>query len=234
MGEQRRVTLGIGNYRARRAGDKIVLHAGGDTPTPSYKVWLRRAADSAADYELWWMEPADTSIELNTPFSAHVSFLAGPDAERVRVRDALGVHELAVEIEPSAREPGTALVVLHYANQFDLDYHGKPISFTQANVAGDPLLTYDQHWFYGSQIELQDTAVGELVTVTLEQRAKGERWRLSLLLPRTWVSGYESAKIEAVVIEAVLHSLVGGPPAGQELEYECVTRVDGHATFVVS
>src|SRR5690606_14847383 len=111
---------------------------------------------------------------------------------------------------------------------------GKDISFTHGNVAGDPLLTYDQRWFYGSQIGLQDTAVGEIVTVTLEQRQNGERWQLSVVLPRTWVSGYESAVIEAVVIETVSHSLVGGPPAGQELEYERVTQVGGHASFVVS
>ncbi|MFO7562587.1 MAG: hypothetical protein R6X02_08075 [Enhygromyxa sp.] len=242
-GEQRRATLGIGSYRAQRAGDKIVLHASGDTPTPNYKVWLRRALDpDVAHYELWWMEPADSSIQLLTPFSAHVSFRAGPELELVRVRDAAGVHEIDVELElpreekeKPAAEPGAALVVLHYANQFDLKYRGKDISFTQANIAGDPLLTYAERWFYGSQIELQDSAVGEIVTVTLdERRPSGERWQLSLLLPRTWVSGYESTPIEAVVIEAVSHSLTGGPPAGQELELERVTRVGGHATFVVS
>lgn len=228
--------LGVGNYRARRVGDKIVLSADGDTPSPNYKVWLRHAVDRAvADYELWWMEPADTSIELTTPFHAHVGFRALAGLERVRVRDAGGVHEIEVEVEESkAPAPTTALVILHYANQFDLDYRGQPISFARANIAGDPLLTYDQRWFYGPQIELQDTAVGEIVTVTLEQRPNRERWRLSLLLPRTWVSGYESAPIEAVVIEAVSHSLVDGPPAGQELDYERVTTVHGHASFVVS
>lgn len=234
--DQRQVTLGIGSYRARRSGDKIVLTASGETPTPHYKTWLRRAVDpDVADCELWWMQPADTSIDLPTPFTVHVSLRVGPEVARVRVRDAAGVHPVAVEAstEPTTA-PGTALVVLHYANQFDLRYHGKPISFTQANIAGDPLLTYDQRYFYGPQIELQNTAVGELVTVTLEQRPNGERWRLSLLLPRTWVSGHESAAIEAVVVEALVHGLAEGPPAGQELEYERVTQVGGHASFVVS
>jgi hypothetical protein len=234
--DQRQVTLGIGSYRARRVGDKIVLHASGDTPTPNYKTWLRSALDKdVADYELWWMQPADTSIELTTPFSVHVSFRAGADAERVRVRDAAGVHDVEVEgtAEPAAA-PTAALVYLHHANQFDLRYRGKDISFTQANIAGDPLLTYDQHYFYGKQIELQDTAVGELVTVILEERSNGDRWRLSLLLPPTWVSGYESSLVEALVIESVSRGLAGGPPAGQELELERVTQVGGHATFVVS
>src|SRR5690606_35770797 len=186
--DQRQVTLGNGNYRARRVADKIVLSASGDTPTPNYKSWLRRAVDQdIAHYELWWMQPADSSIQLTTPFSVHVSFRAGPELTSVRVRDAAGVHQVDIETEaaaPGEPEPGTALVYLHYANQFDLKYRGKDISFTQANIAGDPLLTYDQRYFYGSQIERQDTAVGELITVILEERQNGERWQLSLLLPR--------------------------------------------------
>lgn len=235
--DQRQATLGIGNYRARRVGDKIVLQASGDTPSPNYKAWLRRATDrDVADYELWWLPPADTSIDLSTPFHVNVSFRAEPDAATVRVRDAAGVQVVELEaIDEAAAAPSTtALVYLHHANQFDLRYRGKDISFTQANIAGDPLLTYDQRFFYGKQIELQDTAIGELVTVTLEQRPSGDRWRLSLVLPRTWVSGYESSLIEALVIESVVRGLSAGPPAGQELEVERVTQVGGHATFVVS
>lgn len=240
--EQRQVTLGLGDYRAQQVGDKIVLHASGETPTPNYKSWLRRALDQdVAHYELWWMPPVDTSIELRTPFVVHVSYRAEPGATVVRVRDAAGVHEVPVEstTEPAGtREPaetGTAaLVYMHYANQFDLRYRGKDISFTQANIAGDPLLTYDQRFYYGQQIELQDTAIGELVTVTIEERPNGDRWRLTVVLPRTWVSGYESALVEALVIESVARGLTEGPPAGQELELERVTTVGGHATFVVS
>jgi hypothetical protein len=235
---QRQVTLGIGNHRAQRVGDKIVLHTAGETPTPNYKTWLRRALDKdVADYELWWMQPADISIELATPFSVHVSFRAEPGATVVRVRDAAGVHEIPVEASSEPAETGattTALVYLHHANQFDLRYRGKDISFTQANIAGDPLLTYDQRYYYGKQIELQDTAIGELVTVTLEERPNGERWRLTVVLPRTWVSGYESSLVEALVIESVSRGLAEGPPAGQEIELERVTPVGGHATFVVS
>lgn len=237
---QRQVTLGLGDYRAQRVGDKIVLHASGETPTPNYKAWLRRALDQdVAHYELWWMPPADTSIELRTPFVVHVSYRAEPDATTVRVRDAAGVHEIPVEstTEPAGtRETAetAALVYMHYANQFDLRYRGKDISFTQANIAGDPLFTYDQRFYYGEQIELQDTAIGELVTVTIEERPNGDRWRLTVVLPRTWVSGYESALVEALVIESVARGLTAGPPAGQEIELERVTTVGGHATFVVS
>jgi hypothetical protein len=233
---QRQVTLGLGSYRARRVSDKIVLDGAGETPTPNYKAWLRRAPDdSIADYELWWMPPDDASIELPTPFSVHVSSRAAPDSALVRVRDATGVHVIDVEGAPETEtEPSAALVYLHYANQFDFQYLGKDISFTQANIAGDPLLSYGDRFFYGEQIEWQDSAVGELVTVTLEPRPSGERWRLTLVIPRTWVSGYESATIEALVIETVAHGLVDGPPAGQEIEFERTTRVVGRATFVIS
>ncbi len=233
---QRKYRLGIGKYRARRVADKIVLHAVGETPTPNYKAWLRKpGATDMADFELWWMPPADTSLELPTPFSVHVSFRAGVDEDLVRVRDATGVHSVEVEeVGELAGASTTALVFLHYANQFDLHYHGKEISFTQANVAGDPLLSYANFYYYGDQIELQDTPIGELVTVTLEERAAGERWRLSLLLPRTWVSSYESATIEALVIETVVHSFEHGPPPGQEVEYERASKVTGQATFILS
>lgn len=234
--DQRQATLGIGSYRAQRVGDKIVLHASGETPTPNYKAWLRRPPEQdVADYELWWMRPADGSIELSTPFSVHVSFRAEPDTSSVRVRDAAGVHDVGIEATgESAPSSTTALVYLHYANQFDLRYRGKDISFTEANIAGDPLLTYDQRYFYGEQIELQKTAIGELVTVTLEQRPNGDRWQMTLVLPRTWVSGYESSLVEALVVESVARGLAEGPPPGQEIELERVTQVGGHATFVVS
>lgn len=238
--EQRQVTLGLGSYRARRVGDKIVLQVAGDTPTPNYKTWLRHtkpggAAAEIADYELWWMPPADASIDLPTPFTAHISSRADPDVSRVRVRDAAGIHDVDVEgttdVVPAST---TALVYLHVANQFDLDYRGKHISFTRANVAGDPLMNYGDRYFYGEQILLQDTALGELVTATLERRPAGERWRLTLVLPKTWVSGYESATVDVLVIETAAHGFDEGPPPGQEIEYERVTQVGGHASFVVS
>jgi hypothetical protein len=232
--DQRQVTLGLGNYRARRVADKIVLEAAGETPSPNYKAWMRRS--KAADYDLWWMPPADASIDLATPFNTHVSFRAGPEVGHVRVRDAAGLHDVAVEAsdEAATPPPTTALVYLHFANQFDLEYRGKDIAFSRANIVGDPWLSYGDRDFYGEQIELQDTAIGELVSVTLEQRPHGERWRLTLVLPRTWVSGYESATIEVLVLELAAHGLDEGPPAGQELELERVTQVSGHASFVVS
>lgn len=235
--DKRQVKLGVGHYDARQVGDKIVLHAKGETPTPNYKVWLRAAADpKAAIHELWWLEPVGATVVLPTPFSAHTSFRAAPDTKSVRVRDAKGVHEVAVEaVAPApAAAPSKALVYLHYANQFDLDYKGKTISFTQSNIAGDPMITCDDRYFYGSQITKLTTALGDLVTVVLEQRGEAERWSLTLLLPPTWVSGYEASTIEALVFETLTRSPSAGPPAGQEIDYELVTKVRGRASFLVS
>jgi hypothetical protein len=230
----RPISLGVGSYQARRFGDKVVLSAGGETPTPNYKVWLHAGAPAQPPvYELRWREPADTSIRLPTPFHVHVSLRA--DADALRVRDATGVHEVAIEAAPSpATEPSTALVYLHHANQYDLDYRGRHISFIQANIAGDPLLTYEDRYFYGGQISAQQTEIGELVTVTLEDLPEGGGWRLSMLLPPTWVSGYEAAPIEALVFETMTRKTIAGSPAGQEVEYEHVATVKGRATFVVS
>jgi hypothetical protein len=229
--------LGVGKYRARRIDDKIVLHAFGETPAPNYRVWLRKAGPSdVADYELWWRPPGTGGISLATPFNVHVTFRTGLDADLVRLRDASGVHPVQVEavFGAEATASSTALVAWHRANHFDLHYSGKDIAFTHANVAGDPLMSYGVHFFYGDQIERLDSPIGELVTVTLEQRSGGERWRLSLLLPDTWVSSYETATIEALVIESVVHGLAHGPPAGQEVVYERVNQVTGEASFIFS
>jgi len=234
--DKRQVKLGVGRYGARQVGDKIVLHAHGETPTPNYKVWLRAAVDpKVAVHELWWLEPVGASVVLPTPFSAHTSFRAEPGTQAVRVRDARGIHEVEVEaVAPQPSESSKALVYLHYANQFDLDYRGKTISFTQSNIAGDPMLTCDDRYFYGSQITKLATVLGELVTVVLDERGAAGRWALSLVLPPTWVSGYESSTIEALVVETVSRGTGGGPPAGQEIDYEEVTRVRGRASFLVA
>jgi hypothetical protein len=229
--------LGVGHYRARRIDDKIVLHAVGETPAPNYRVWLRKAGTTdVADYELWWRPPGTGGISLATPFDVHVTFRTGLHADLVRMRDATGVHHVHVEpvFGAEAAASATALVAWHLANQFDLHYSGKDIGFTHANVAGDPLMNYGAHFFYGDQIERLDAPIGELVTVTLAQRSAGERWRLSLLLPRTWVSSYETSTIEALVIESVVHGHVHGPPAGQEVVYERVNKVTGEASFIFS
>ncbi|PRP96782.1 hypothetical protein ENSA5_35560 [Enhygromyxa salina] len=233
----RRPTLGTASYRARQVGKMIVLFAVGDTPTPNYKVWLQAAPEpgEARTYELWWLAPEGPQIQLLTPFSVHSSFRTDRDLESVRVRDAAGTHEVAVEDAGElAVEETKALVYLHCANQFDLEHEGKRISFTQANIAGDPLLSYGDRYFYGRQIRIQRTPIGELITVTLKEAADGESELFSLLLPATRVSGYETVKIDAMVFETLVQTTIAGPPMGQQVRYEKVARVEGRATYIVS
>lgn len=127
-----------------------------------------------------------------------------------------------------------ALVRLHRANQFNLKYKGKDIAFTAANIAGDPILTYGDRDFYGEEICVEATTLGGLVTVTLEAVADGDSARLSLLLPPTWVSGYEPVAVEALVFETVHRSTIAGPPPGAEVLYEHTATVKGTARFIVS
>ena len=225
----------------------IVLHAVGETPDPNYKVWLRKAgATDSADFELWWLLPTGGHIALGTPFNVHASFRAGLHPDLVRVRDRDGIHP--VEVEPvfvadasgagSGADTGAGWgdwrVGWEQANQFDLHYHGKDIAYTQANVAGDPILTFGKQCFYGDEIVRLSAPIGELVSVTLEQRGPSERLCMTLVLPRTRVLRYGSATIEALVLEVVVRGSADAPPSGQATLYERANKVTGQATFIFS
>jgi hypothetical protein len=239
---KRRAVYGVGTYRARQIGDKVVVLAEGKTPALHYKVWLQASAEEILPpiFELWWLPPPGGEALIATPFHVHAAFESERELEQVRVRDAKGVHDVRVEQmgKPEAPaeggEPSKALVYLNHANLFNLKYKGEPISFTQANIAGDPILTYGNRQFYGREISMLMTMVGELITVTLEAVPDGDSSHLSLLLPPTWVSGYESVAIEAMVIETVTRSTIAGPPPGQEVLYEHSAKVKGTARFIVS
>ena len=234
---RRRKTLGVASYRATRVGRQVVLIAVGETPTPNYRVWLRAAVepDKRHVHELWWLPPVGVQAQVRTPFSVHASFAVPPEVQKIVVRDAEGLHE--VKIEPSAglaRPPeAKALVYLHYANQFDLKYEHKDISFTQANIAGDPLLTVGDRFFIGDQIRLLMTPIGEMVTVTMSE-VEGDSLLVSLVLPPTRVSGYETVAVEALVLETVSRGAIAGPPIGAEVLIEKVSTIEGHATYIVS
>lgn len=139
----------------------------------------------------------------------------------------------------SPPESSTALVTYHRANHFELrdddhalDRRGGAVVFDHANVAGDPQLSHGDRSFFGDAIERLDTPLGELVTVTLESRPSGERWRRSLLFPRTWVAGDATVAVEVLVIDSVRHGRAHGPPPGQEVVVERTWLVRGHARHV--
>ena len=94
-----RATLGRGKYRATQCGDKVVVFAEGDTPTPNYKVWLHYGPERIFPpiLELWWLPPKGFQIQMLSPFRVHASFNANMKLETVQVRDAEGTHGIEVE-----------------------------------------------------------------------------------------------------------------------------------------
>jgi hypothetical protein len=234
--QSRHKRLGVASYRAVRAGGSVVLFATGDTPTPNYKVWLHAARDEDGSlvHELWWLPPTGPQIFVLSPFSVHVGFRCPAGTDKLVVRDDAGVHGVEIEDAGELAKDVSALVYLHYANQFDLRYEGKAVSFTEANIAGDPLLSIGDRFFYGDEVRLRSTELGQLVTVTTKAVVDGDSRVFSLLLPPTRVSGYEPVEIEALVIEGVERTTIAGPPIGAGVLYEKVRTVKAHASFLVS
>lgn len=233
-----RKTLGVARYRAARSGQNVILFATGDTPTPNYKVWFQAAQEPGKPpvYELWWMAPSGFQIQVLTPFSVHSVIHPSSSATEVVVRDANGLHNIKIESGDATTPGEPPLVPLprHEANQFDFRYRGQPVSFTQANIAGDPLLTVGNRHFYGREIMLQDSPIGQLVTVVMQAVADGDSSLFSLLLPPTLVEGYGVAEIEAVVLETISRTTIAGPPLGAGVLYEKVEKIKGQATFIIS
>ena len=228
--DARRKKLGVGSYRAARVGDKVVVFATGETPLTNYKVWLHPTSEAgeAPVHELWWLPSVGPQSLVSTPFSVHASARLPAGVDEVQIRDAEGLHTLRVDpVGDLAVAKTEALVYLHYANQFDLELEGTSLSFTRAEVAGDPLLSFGERYFYGDEVCLEATSLGELVSVTLEDRGEGERHLLSILLPPTRVSGLEPVAIQAVVLETITHS---GAPS----EYRRSLTVEGRATYIAS
>jgi len=232
--KRRPATLGTGQYRAQQQGSTVVVFAEGETPTPNTKAWLQFGPERIFPpiIELWFQPPSGVQIQLMTPFSVHTSFVSERPLETVKVRDAKGTHEVAVEKVADPDEPPTPEPVeLSVANIFHFTYQGKSVSFTRSNIAGDPLLSVGEAHFMGDQIAIESTKAGELVSVVL---TSGEDITLfALLLPPTYIAGWEQVDVQTVAMKVLVKGGADGEVAGQGMTYD-VETVEGTAGFIVS
>ena len=117
------------------------------------------------------------------------------------------------------RQATATITPLGEANQFTTS---GPIvvSYSRTSISGVPLLSYADAElavrFSGEEITQVPTAVGELVTVTLEDVVDAFVRRFSLLIPRISVAMGDQVEFEAVGIDTVDRSLAFVPAPGPE------------------
>ena len=103
------------------------------------------------------------------------------------------------------------------ANDFQLSLGRTTISFTPANFAGQPLLNFDDgvnppRAFMGDdQVGLEGSALGALVTVTLEAIPDLETHLLTPVLPEVLIKDKPEKVAVPVIFHTVRTSIIGKP-----------------------
>jgi hypothetical protein len=105
---------------------------------------------------------------------------------------------------------------LNEANLFDIT-GPVVVNFSRSSIAGKPQLSYADAErslnFSGDEITRVDVAVGELVTVTLEDVVDAFVRTFSILVPKVQLAGGGDVEFDAVGVETVDRSgaFVGAP-----------------------
>ena len=226
------VELGRGEYTAFQVRGQVSIEASGFTPTSGYRVWLQLRPEDVFPpmYELTWMPPEGPTLPALASFTVGTSFAAAVPVSRVTVFDADGAHEINVElVEPEAVRGERAEMANHFSVAGDETY----VSFTEANVAGQPQLTHGRRAFMGNDVRITDTPVGKMVTVILDQVADQKLRTFTLLVPPVRVPRGATAQVHVVGITADELSGIAGPPVGQGIAYH-ISDLRGVAKRIAS
>ena len=124
------------------------------------------------------------------------------------------------------------------ANLFELRGGSIHITFSSTSITGSPLLSYRDNGrslsFRGDEIRIQDTEVGQLISVTLENIPDLRMVTFSLVLPVVTVMPQSSGiQIQVPGITTVSPTTIAGPPPGPQKLYSTV-NLRGTAQFIVS
>jgi hypothetical protein len=124
------------------------------------------------------------------------------------------------------------------ANLFELCGNGIQVTYSTTVVLGGPLLSYRDAFinkqFQGNEIFLEESRLGQLVTVTLEQVPDLKTVSFTLILPVVKVLQSSSGtNIEVPGILATAHTTIAGPGLGPVMTYR-QTKLSGTAQFIVS
>jgi hypothetical protein len=125
---------------------------------------------------------------------------------------------------------------LEQANLFELASRSIQVTFSSTSITGRPLLSYRDHYlqlnFEGEEIDIRDTQIGQLITVTLETIPDLRTVTFTLILPLVNVMRQSGGiRVSVPGIRTITHTpLVPGP--GAEKNY-AIENLEGTAQFVV-
>jgi hypothetical protein len=122
--------------------------------------------------------------------------------------------------------------------RYDLYGGGITVSYTPANIAGQPLFSYHdatqtKNFTGKDQIHTESTVIGTLVTVFLMRTIDGPSTSFSLLLPAVRLPPSNSTPITTEGITTLHRGTFIGPPTGQIQSYT-VVELQGTAAFAPS
>ncbi len=124
------------------------------------------------------------------------------------------------------------------ANLFELNGNLIHVTFSSTSILGGPILSYrdDQRSlsFKGDEIRIQNTELGDLITVTLETIPDLKTVTFSILLPVVTVMPQSSGiRIKVPGVTTTNPTTIAGPPPGPQQLYSLV-NLRGTAQFIVS
>jgi hypothetical protein len=124
------------------------------------------------------------------------------------------------------------------ANQFEVEGYGVRITYSKSSFAGGPRFSYRDKErsldFSGSEIRVEATgALGDLVTVTIEEVPDLRTVTVTLLVPKVNIPDTKESPFETEAVFTTNHTTIGGPSLvqGQLKSYKSV-RLAGTAQQV--
>jgi hypothetical protein len=125
------------------------------------------------------------------------------------------------------------------ANLFELEAYGVQITYSKSSITGDPRFSYADRdrslSFSGSEIRVEGTEIGDLVTVTIEVVSDLRTVTVTLLVPGfNLPEDTRQSSFETEAVFTTHHTTIGGPGLvqGQFKSYRTVT-LKGTARQVV-
>ena len=127
---------------------------------------------------------------------------------------------------------------LQTANLFELSGDGIQVTYSTTSLTGEPLFIYRDAYismqFRGRAILLEESRIGQLVIVTLEQVPDSRTVSFTLILPVVKVlPSSTGTNIEVLGISATAHTTIAGPGLGPSMTYRQAT-LSGTAQFVLA
>ncbi len=124
------------------------------------------------------------------------------------------------------------------ANLFELSRGAIHVTYSSTSILGGPIFSYRDNQlsrsFRGEEVRLQDTEIGQLVTVTLEAIPDLRTITFSLILPIVTVMFQSNGiRIKVPGITSTAPTTIAGPPPGPQQLYSIV-NLRGSAQFIVS